>query len=689
MRRVSLSALVLGVVVAGRLGTAALAQEPQHFSPKGKMPSKYTIEAQQHQREILPLADKRDFEEAKRGFIAAPPYRKITNDKGDVVWNIDNWNFLLTGTDYDSIHPSLQRQATLNMEYGLFEVVPGIYQVRGFDLANISFIKGKTGWIVIDPLTSKETSRAALNFVNEKLGNRPVVAVIISHSHGDHFGGIRGVVDDAALAAGKLQIIAPKGFAYEAISENLFGGNAMTRRKSYTYGDLLPPSPYGHVDASIGKAVSSGEVGILPATKVIDEAIEEMTIDGVRVVFQNTPGTEAPAEMTTWFPDFKAFWAAENIVAGQHNILTLRGAQVRDALAWSKYINEALYRFGDDAEVMFASHSWPRWGKDRIQEVMRGQRDMYANLNNQVMHLANAGVTINQIHNVYEPPKSLQQLWYDRGYHGSYEHNSRAVIQRYLGYWDLNPATLVPLSPEDSAPLYVEMMGGAAKIMAKGRELYDQGKYRYAMEILNKLVYAEPGNQAAKDLLADTYEQLGYQSESPSLRNSYLAGAKELRDGIIAVKAAKAGSPDFVRGTSTELFLNYLGIQMDSRKAEGMKFKINLSTPDNGEKFVIEMSNATLTTLAGYQAKDADLTLTIDRRDLEDVMVGTSKLADKVATGKAKMVGNPQVLAQLASTMVKFDDWFEVLPGTKPKAAEQLKTEVFLDDDPLAVRPEN
>jgi alkyl sulfatase BDS1-like metallo-beta-lactamase superfamily hydrolase len=686
MQNLRLAALVIGVGTAV-LVSPVVAQETPHFSPKGKMPSKYTIEAQQKQREILPLADKRDFEEAKRGFIAAPPYRKIINDKGDVVWNMDNWNFLLSGKDYDSIHPSLQRQAILNMEYGLFEVVPGIYQVRGFDLANISFIKGKTGWIVIDPLTAKETSSAALKFVNEKLGERPVVAVIISHSHGDHFGGIRGVVDADALAAGKVQIIAPKGFIYESISENLFGGNAMTRRKSYTYADLVPPGPYGHVDQAIGKAVASGDVGILPPTKVIDESIEEMTIDGVRMVFQNTPGTEAPAEMNTWFPDFKAFWAAENMVAGLHNILTLRGAPVRDALAWSKYINEALYRFGDQTEVMFASHSWPRWGKERIQEVMRGQRDMYANLNNQVMHLANTGVTINQIHNVYKPPKSLQQLWYARGYHGSYEHNSRAIIQRYFGYWDLNPATLVPLSPEDSAPLYVEMMGGADKIIAKGRELYDQGKYRYAMEILNKLVYAQPDNQTAKDLLADNYEQLGYQSESPALRNSYLSGAKELRDGVIAVKAAKAGSPDFVRGTTTELFLNYLGIQMDSRKAEGMKFKINLATPDDGEKFIIEMSNATLTTIAGYQAKDADLTITIDRRDLEDVMIGVAKFTDKVSAGKAKMVGNPQVLAQLGSTMVKFDNWFEVLPGTKAKTPEQPKAEVFLDDDPFVAQP--
>lgn len=658
-----------------------------HFHPRGKLPSKETVEKQREQRRLLPFTDKQDFEEARQGFIAAPPYRKIMNDKGGVAWNMDNWDFLLKGQDYDSIHPSLQRQALLNMEYGLYEVTPGIFQVRGFDLANMTFVKGRTGWIVIDCLTVKETSRAALKFVNETLGARPVVAVIISHTHGDHFGGVRGVVDETALAEGKVQIIAPKGFMYEAISENLYAGNAMVRRKSYTYADLVPSSPFGHVDMAIGKAVASGEIGILPPTRTIDLPYEELEIDGVHMVFQNTPGTEAPAEMNTWFPDLKAFWAAENMVGSLHNILTLRGAPVRDALTWSRYINEAMYRFLDGSEVMFQSHNWPRWGKDRIQLVMRDQRDMYAHLNNQVLHLANMGVTINQIHNVYEPPKKLQQAWYARGYHGSYQHNSRAVIQRYLGFWDLNPATLVPLSPEDSAPLYVEMMGGSDKILAKARELYELGKYHHAVEILNKLVYGEPANQTAKDLLADAYEQLGYQHESLALRNSFLSGAKELRDGVVPVSAAKAGSADFVRGTSTQLFLEYLGIQMDSRKAEGLKFKINLSTPDNGEQFIVELSNATLTTISGYRAADADLTLTINRRDLEDVMIGTVKLADQVAAGKAKMEGNPQVLMQLASTFVRFDPWFEVLPGTKPGTPEESKPELLQDDAPVEPRP--
>jgi alkyl sulfatase BDS1-like metallo-beta-lactamase superfamily hydrolase len=662
----------------------------EHFHPKGKLPSPYTIEAQEHQRQILPLADKRDFEEARHGFIAVPDYTVIKNDKGGIAWDLGRYDFLLQGQDFDSIHPSLQRQAILNMDFGLFEVVPGIYQVRGFDLAVISFIKGKTGWIIIDPLTVKETSRAALQFVNEKLGHRPVVAVIISHSHADHFGGIRGVVSDADLKAGKVQILAPKGFMREAISENLYAGNAMTRRKVYTYGDALPASPFGHVDMAIGKAVAVGDVGILPPTRVIMEPIEELEIDGVHMVFQNTPGTEAPAEMNTWLTDFDALWLAENVVAGLHNVLTLRGAQVRDTQAWAKYINVALYKWGDQAKVIFQSHNWPRWGKDRIQEVLRGERDMYANLNNQVLHLANQGVTINEVHNVFELPQTLQNQWFARGYHGTYAHNSRAVIQRYLGFWDCNPATLLPLSPRDSAPLYVEMMGGAGKIMPKARKLYEQGKYREAQEILNKLVYAEPQNREAKDLLADIWEQLGYQAEGAGLRCIYLVGAKELRDGITPVAAAKAGSPDFVRGTTTEMFLDYLGILVDTRKAAGLQFKINLVTPDNGEKFVIEMSNATLTTIAGYTAQDANLAITIDRSELEDVMIGAAKLVDKVKAGKAKLDGNIQVLEQLKATLVAFDPFFEILPGTTPAATPggpAAKHEVFEDDAPVVKEP--
>ncbi len=603
-------------------------------------------------------------------------------EAGNVAWDIGSYDWLLQGEDFDSIHPSLQRQAILNMGYGLFEVLPDkIYQVRGYDLANISFIKGDTGWIVFDPLTAKETAAAALKFINEQLGERPVVAVVYSHSHADHFGGVRGVADEADVNSGKVKIIAPVGFMDHAVAENVYAGNAMNRRMFFQYGVLLPRSPFGHVDQSIGKNTAAGNLGLIPPNVIVEKQIEEMTVDGVKMVFQNTPGTEAPAEMNTYFPEMKAFWAAENITGTIHNIYTLRGALVRDALEWSKQINQALYLFGTEADVMFASHSWPRWGNDRIQEVMRSQRDTYANLNNGVLHLANQGVTINQIHNVYQVPDSLQQQWSARSYHGSVEHNSRAVVNRYLGYWDGNPTTLIPLSPEDSAPLYVEMMGGASKIIARGQQLYDEGKYRHAQEILNKLIYAEPGNQQAKDLLADVFEQIGYQQESPSVRNSFLAAAYELRSGIPTGASPKSSGPDMVRAMTTELWLDFLGVRLDSDKADGKAFKINLVTPDNGEKFVVELSNSTLTNIEGVQAEDADLTVTIDREDLVQSMMGAVSFDDQIASGKARLKGNREVYEQLKTMLVQFDLGFELLPGT---GAEDLTPEMktFQQEDP-------
>jgi len=665
--------VILAIVVAATSfaaggGKIVTADPSKHFDPKGNLPSEFTIELQNGLRKSLPFEDKRDFDEAKKGFLAAPDYKQIMAEAGHVAWDMGSYEYLLTDKKYDTIHPSLQRQAVLNMAYGLYEVLPGtIYQVRGYDLANITFIKGDTGWIVFDPLTAKETAAAALKFINEQLGERPVVAVVYSHSHADHFGGVRGVVDEADVTSGKVPVIAPVGFMDHAVSENVYAGNAMTRRMFYQYGVLLPRSPFGHVDQSIGKNTAAGNLGLIPPNTIVEGAFEEMTVDGVKMIFQNTPGTEAPAEMNTYFPEMKAFWAAENITGTVHNIYTLRGALVRDALAWSKGINQALYRFGNEAEVMFASHSWPRWGNDRIQEVMRSQRDIYANLNNEVLHLANQGVTVNEIHNVYHPPKSLQNQWAAHSYHGSEEHNSRAVVNRYLGYWDANPATLMPLSPRDSAPLYVEMMGGSAKIIVKGQELYDQGKYRYAMEILNKLVFAEPDNQPGKDLLADVFEQIGYQKESPSVRNSFLAGAFELRNGIPSGASPKTAGPDMIRAMTTELWLDFMAIRLDYKKAEGIDFVINLVTPDNGEQFVVELSNATLTNIEGVQAKNPDLTVTIDRADLVQTMMGAVSFDDQIKSGKAKLVGDRKPYDQLKTMLVQFDMGFEILPGTGAK----------------------
>jgi alkyl sulfatase BDS1-like metallo-beta-lactamase superfamily hydrolase len=665
-------ALLLGMSAAGIANAAGTstdavpyAQSPdEHFHPKGKPPSEHTLQVIREARETMPFGDRQDFEEAERGFIAPLNSMIIKADAGHVAWDIERYEFFSEGRDFDSIHPSLQRQSELNQKIGLFEVLPGIYQVRGLDLANITFVRGTEGWIVFDPLTALETARAGLELINEQIEDLPVTAVIFSHSHGDHFGGVRGVVDPERLAAGKVEIIAPRAFMQHTISENIYAGNAMNRRLFYQYGVLLPASPFGHAGQGLAQNVAAGNMGLLAPTRVIEDAIEELEVDGIRMIFQNTPGTEAPSEMNTYLPDRKALWMAENVTGTIHNIYTLRGAPVRDALAWSKYIARALNLYGREAEVMFASHHWPRWGNDRIQEVLRAQRDAYAHLNNQVLHYVNQGVTINQIHNVYEVPPSLENEWYARGYHGSPEHNSRGVVNRYIGYWDANPTTLIPLSPEDSAPLYVEMMGGHEKIVARGQALFDEGKYMYAQEIVDKLVWAQPGNQEAKDLLADIFEQIGYQQENPGLRNSYLAGAFELRSGIPDGASPASSGPDMVEAMSTELFLNFIGIRMDSKLAEDMEFTMNLITPDNGEKFAIELSNATFTNIEGFLNEDPDLTITIDRSDLTNIMMGAKSFAASIADGSAEVEGDVDILARLAETLTTFEIGFEVIPGT-------------------------
>jgi len=647
---------------------ATLAQE--HFDPKGKPPSKHTIAIMEELRKTLNFGDERDFEESKRGFIAAPNFRKINADAGHVAWDMESYDFLLSAGPLNMIHPSLQRQATLNMNYGLYEVMKDrVYQVRGFDLANITFVASDNGWVVFDPLTAAETARAALELLHQHVAPRPVKAVVYSHSHGDHFGGVLGVTTREAVARGEVEIIVPRDFMAFAVSENVFAGNAMNRRLFYQYGVALPRHPYAHVDQSIGKNVAAGSLGLIPPTIEIKDDLEDLEIDGLKMVFQNTPNTEAPSEMNTFFPDLDALWVAENITHTMHNIYTLRGALVRDALEWSKQISKAIYLFGSDTEVIFSSHGPPRWGKERVYEIMKAQRDIYAHMNNYALHLANQGVTINQVHNVFFVPKSLQDQWHTRGYHGSVEHNSRAVINRYLGYWDGNPTTLIPLSPKDSAPLYVEMMGGADAILAKGAELYESGDYKLGMEILNKLVYAQPENQQAKDMLADHFEQTGYQQESPSVRNSFLAAAYELRNGVpTEAKTVKSTGPDMMAAMTTELFLDFLGVRMDPKKAEGMAFVINIIHPDNGERFVLEMSNSVLSATAGFLSNAPDLTFTVNRADLVRIMSGQASIESLVADRSAALQGDLTVLEKLASTMVDFEMLFNMMPGTGGKS---------------------
>ncbi len=644
-----------------------------HFHPKGKAPSEHTLAIFEEARQTLPFADRQDFDEWERGFIARREDLKIMADAGNVAWDMEPYLFLDEPEKIDSVHPSMLRISELNNNYGLYEVIPGVYQVRGFDLSNLTFVRGETGWIVFDPATTLETARAAKELVDEHLEVLPVVAVVYSHSHIDHYGGVRGLVTEEDVTAGKVEIIVPRDFMAFAVAEAIYAGNAMSRRSFFQYGVLLPPSPYGHAGQGLGQNVGAGNIGLIAPTHVVDDDVETFDVDGIEMVFQNTPDTEAPSEMKTYIPSMKTLWMAENLVASVHNIYTLRGAMVRDSLRWSKYINEALYEYGQDAEVMIASHHWPRWGNDRVQEVLKANRDIYAHMNNQVLHYANQGVTINEIHNVYRAPQSLQDGWITRFYHGSQENNSRGVINKYLGHWDTNPATLIPLSPRDSAPLYVEMMGGSDNIMAKGEELNAAGQYRHAVEILDRLVFAEPANQPAKDLLADAYEQLGYQQENPGLRNAFLSGAYELRSGITEGTPPKTASPDVIRAMTTGQFLDFLGIRMDSTKVEDIEFTINLSTPDNGEQYIIELSNATLTNIEGYQADNADLSITIKRSDLEPVMMGSKSFMAQIEDGTAQTEGNLGVLDQLASAMIEFDLFFEVLPGTKgPSVAADL-----------------
>jgi len=476
------------------------------------------------------------------------------------------------------------------------------------------------------------------------------------------------VVDEADVLSGKVKLIAPSGFMEAAVAENVFAGNAMTRRAQWQFAALLARSPYGHVDQAIGKNTPVGSTGLIAPNHVISKKFEEVTVDGIKMVFQDTPDTEAPSAAHTYFPQFKGLWTAENLTGTIHNIYTLRGARVRNALNWSKELNLALYVFGQEAEVMFASHSWPRWGNARVQEVLRTQRDTYANLNNQTLHYANRGVTINQIHNVYEVPESLQQQWAARSYHGDSRNNVRAVINRFLGHYDANPANLVPLSPQDSAPLYVEMMGGSARIIAKGQELVAQGKYLHATEILNRLVFAEPQNRPARELLADAYEQLGYQSESTSVRNAFLMGAFELRSGLPGGVPPRSTGPDVVRAMTTGQFLDFLGISLDPKKAAGIRTTINLVTPDNGEKYGIEVSNATMTNIQGFLAAKPDLTITVNRADLNQVMMGASTFEALIAAGKAKFEGDTKGFDQLRTSLVGFTPDFEILPGTAAKA---------------------
>ncbi len=613
-------------------------------------------------RERLPFADRRDFERATRGLITRPASEQVMHELGFPVWDLSTFAFV-EGEAPATVHPSLWRQAQLNNIAGLFEVADGFYQVRGLDLSNVSFIATDTGWVVIDPLTSAETARAALELVHAHLGERPIHAVIYTHSHVDHFAGVRGIIDDDDVQSGRVRVIAPEGFLEAAISENVIAGNVMTRRASYMYGALLPRNAKGHVDAGLGKGVPLfGSSGLIAPTEEITVSGTELVIDGLRIVFQLTPGTEAPAEMNFHFPDRRILCMAENCTGTLHNLYTPRGAQVRDALAWSKYIDESIALFGADTDIVFASHHWPHWGTDDIIDYLGKQRDAYRYIHDQTMRLANHGLTSIEIAEQLELPAGLSDEFFNRDYYGTVNHNAKAVYQRYIGWFDGNPANLHPLPPVEASIRYVEYMGGADEVVGKARDAFAAGDYRWVAQVVNHVVFAEPDHLEAKALQADTLEQLGYQAESGPWRAFYLTAAQELRAGVPSGDgAANLGSADVVRAMTVEMLLDYLGVRLNGPAAAGVTLAFDLTVTDRGEQWHVGVRHGTLHARKDLHRDDVDATVEATFDALLQVALSQASIDELVTAGSLQITGDPSALVTFASFLDRFSFWFPIV----------------------------
>ncbi len=620
-------------------------------TPKPATPA--VLEQHAHARATLPFHDERDFEQARRGFLGGVDPCVIQGAGGRVVWDNDSYAFV-DGEAPSTVHPSLWRQSTLVAMQGLFEVVPGIYQVRGLDLSNMTIVEGDTGVLVIDPLISTETAAAALALYREHRGERPVTAVLYTHSHVDHFGGVRGVVDQADVDSGRVPVIAPEGFMEHAVVENVYAGPAMSRRAGYMYGAALPRDVHGQVGAGLGQTTSVGTVTLIPPSLDITETGQEVVVDGIRMVFQLTPGTEAPAEMHFLLPDHRALCLAENATHTLHNILTLRGAVVRDAHAWSSYLTEALDLFGDEADVAFASHHWPTWGNDEVREYVALQRDLYGYLHDQTLRMLNQGLTGEEIAEAFEMPPALEQAWHARGYYGSVSHNVKAVYQRYLGWYTGNPSQLWKHPPEAAATRYVEFMGGADAVVEKARATYDAGDLRWTAEVLNHVVFAQPDHEAASELLADTYEQLGYLAENGTWRDVYLSGAYELRHGSFGTPAG-TGSPDMVAALTAAQLLDSLAISVDGPRAWDLDLRLDWEVTDTGQTFRILLRNGVLTYSTAYQGDIAPLVLRGPRLAFA-AMAATGAPAEGI-----EVEGDVTVLHSLASILVRPNPDFAIV----------------------------
>ncbi|WP_250454655.1 alkyl sulfatase dimerization domain-containing protein [Caballeronia sp. ATUFL_M2_KS44] len=619
-----------------------------------------TQKANQAVASYLPFSNTQDFDDVRRGFIADLPSAVIKGSAGNTVIDLSQYDFLhQTGPAPATVNPSLWRQSELLSVRGLFKVVDGIYQVRNIDLANMTFIRGKTGWLVIDPLTSTETAKAALDLINEKVERLPVTGVIFTHSHVDHFAGIRAVVDEADARSGKVPVVAPEGFMEEAVSENVFAGNVMSRRASYMYGNLLPKNPEGTVGGGLGLTTAAGTITLFAPNKIISKTGEKLTIDGIDMVFQMAPGTEAPAEMLFYFPQFKAIDLAEDANHTLHNLLTLRGAKVRSAQKWTSTLDETIDMWGSDAVVSFGSHHWPQWGNQRVVEHLEKQRDLYKYINDQVLRMANQGMTMNEIAEQFKLPDSLAKEFANRGYYGDLKHNVRATYQLYLGFWDGNPANFNPYPPEEEAKKYVAMIG-ARKMIDTARAAYRQGDYRWAATVGNKVVFADPQNREARNVEADALEQLGYQAESGPARNFYLSGAQELRGGVQKAATPNTSSPDIIRGMTTDMFLDFLAIHLDGPRVADKSYVYNLSFPDTKEQYVLTVKNGVMNYRKNRQIDNADGTVTLNRTTLDDIALGKIKLGNLADTGQVRIDGDAAKFKDMLGNFDKFDFWFTI-----------------------------
>lgn len=626
------------------------------------VPSEFTRSVLSDAAEGLSTSDRRDFDDSQRGLIAPlPDDGVIVNDAGGVVWDLRQYDWVNQGECPDSVHPSLHRQTQLLTIGGLFQVCDRVFQVRSADISNMDIIEGDTGVILVDPLTSPATARAALDLYFEHRGRREVRAVVITHSHVDHYGGIRGVVNEADVSSGEVQVIVPAGFTEAAVSENVLAGNVMTRRAAYMYGMLLPKGPAGNVGAGLGLGIPFDAPSFIIPNVEIAEPVESMEIDGVEFTFMLAPDTEAPAEMLFHLPQFRALCSAEDATHTLHNLYTLRGARTRDAKAWAHYIDKAIELFGSDSDVVFAQHHWPRWGNDGVIDFLESQRDAYKYLHDQTLRLANHGETMVEIAEQLDFPDELGLQWHNRSYYGSINHNAKAVYNLYLGWFDANPATLHPLPPVESSERYVDYMGGAGQILERAREDFEAGEYRWVAQVLNHVVFADPANGEARELLARTFTQLGYQSENAVWRNFYLTGAQELRSGVVDLGSRAVAGPDTLGAMTVAMVLDLLAVQLNGPAASGRRIRINLELTDTSERFLVELRRSVLHGFSGRHVDDADATLTLSSAAFKAIAVRQLAVSDAVERGDVVVTGELEAFEELLDLFDEFSIWFNIV----------------------------